>query len=457
MHVLMTPGKRHREGKVEWQESCATCDLTLPNSMWNLAKKRIRSPFRSVKSTNEVPLQTEDRGKRLTEGSRAVRRVELMDQTARSSPVRRLVSDVLSIIFEMCSEDSWTAPLQIGLVCRQWREVVLATPRAWTFIQLHTPDGAKLAAIYFERSGEYLHHVHLNELSDFDQARLVSHRIQCLRVNPLHFDVTSMCWPNLTRLRLDITAISISDVTASNFPSLQHLAFPCVKSDQRDSEWSLPALQSLQFIATRDPTWAQLLHACRESLLSLRLGVPDEVQYLPPTKLYLPKLRALWLSSLFERTSWPVELTAPALDTYVQYQASYKMPNFLLHKDLSGVTCLCIHHVPTLSGFPRLRTFHLSVGPSNAHLEVMGQLDAGDEVCPRLETLKLNMPDMSSPELRAAQESMDNWSRHRRPALVTFITGLRPSQPLHLPEVTKTTVRRSSRERGTALTHCPIL
>ena len=239
--------------------------------------------------------------------------------------------------------------------------------------------------------GGCLHHVSLNShLYNFDQVRQLSHRIQCLRLYLFSFNVTSLCWPNLTRLQLGHSRVSISDLTAANFPSLKHLAFHYIEPGQNDADWSPPALQSLRFIANWDPAWIKRLHACQRSLLSLDFRITGKTKHLPSTKLCLPKLRCL---CLFDDhwVPYPIDLTTPALGTYFQHQVSYQLQNSLLHKDLHSVTYVCIQHVPTLSVFPRLRTLHLSIGPSNAHFEI----------------IQRTLREMYSSELQAAQESMD--------------------------------------------------
>src|ERR1700687_2688338 len=61
-------------------------------------------------------------------------RQNLRERTAWIAPVRKLSSDVLSLIFEFCAEDNWRTPLRISGVSRQWRDIALATPRAWAFL-----------------------------------------------------------------------------------------------------------------------------------------------------------------------------------------------------------------------------------------------------------------------------------------------------------------------------------
>lgn len=365
-------------------------------------------------------------------------RTELVDQGACLPPISRLGFDVLSLVFELCSEDDWTAPLRIGVINRQWREVILATPRAWTFIRLDDRYGAKLTNFYFERSGRYLHHIHLNFQSDFNLFRTISHRIQCLTINPIHFNkISGLNLPNLTRIRLDSKAVYLSEVAASKFPALQHLTVPCIMSDAFPVTLAFPPLQSLQLVVYSDTAWIELAQGCQNSLISITLGIINARPSGTYPDLCLPKLRALWLTSLFD-SPWPMDIKTPELATYVQRNLSQTPYHRLLHINLSSVTYLCLHYVPTLFRFPRRLTFNLAVGPSNAHLEILAQFNTGDSICPLLMLLVLNMPGMSLVDRQAAQDDMDEWNIRHRPGLVTRVTG--PGQSLDFPEVTRASV-----------------
>jgi hypothetical protein len=364
-------------------------------------------------------------------------RTELVDQEQCLSPISRLGFDVLSLVFELCSEDDWTAPLRIGVINRQWREVILATPRAWTFIKLDDSYGAKLTNFYFERSGGYLHHTRLDDQSDFDLFRTIPHRIQCLTINPIYLGgLSDLSFPNLTRLRL-YGDVYLSQIAASKFPALLHLSASCIISDAFLVKLAFPPLQSLQLVVYSDTAWIELAQACKNSLLSVRLIISNGMGPGTYPDLYLPRLRALWFTSLFD-TGWPMDIKTPELATYVQYHSLLRSCRHLLHKDSSTVASLCLHFVPSLSSFTRLHTFNLARGTSNAHLDIMVQLNAGDGICPLLRLLVLNMPGMSLVARRDAQEVMDEWSMRHRPGLVTRVTG--PEHSLDLPEVPKASV-----------------
>jgi hypothetical protein len=85
-----------------------------------------------------------------------IRGTELVDQEPCPIPINRLGFDILSLVFELCSEDDWTAPLRIGVINRQWREVILATLRAWTLSDWTISTVQNLrASISREAAGTY--------------------------------------------------------------------------------------------------------------------------------------------------------------------------------------------------------------------------------------------------------------------------------------------------------------
>ena len=47
-----------------------------------------------------------------------------------------LPTEVLMVIFEEHAKLEWTAPAIDGKVCRHWREIVLNTPRAWSYLEI---------------------------------------------------------------------------------------------------------------------------------------------------------------------------------------------------------------------------------------------------------------------------------------------------------------------------------
>ena len=62
-------------------------------------------------------------------------------RTMAGTPVARCINealpdDVLGVIFEEHAKLDWRAPLIDGQVCRQWRQTILCSPRAWSHLKI---------------------------------------------------------------------------------------------------------------------------------------------------------------------------------------------------------------------------------------------------------------------------------------------------------------------------------
>ncbi|KAF8998054.1 hypothetical protein BDZ89DRAFT_1028479, partial [Hymenopellis radicata] len=71
--------------------------------------------------------------------------IQRSTQYIRSSPIRRLPTEVLGIIFASACTSfqrrEYTTPLSISLVCSKWREMALSTPSLWTHIYIAPHSG----------------------------------------------------------------------------------------------------------------------------------------------------------------------------------------------------------------------------------------------------------------------------------------------------------------------------
>src|SRR5450432_4128335 len=61
-------------------------------------------------------------------------RKSVTERKAWIAPIRKLPHEVLSHIFVEVSMVNWKAPLILQSVSRRWRDVVVGSPRAWTFM-----------------------------------------------------------------------------------------------------------------------------------------------------------------------------------------------------------------------------------------------------------------------------------------------------------------------------------
>jgi hypothetical protein len=96
----------------------------------------------AIKAIKETKEDLKDALCALAEAQRRVTDLEknLGQLRAWVAPIRRLPFDSLSLVFEFCGEDDWKTPLRISEVSRQWRSVVLETPRAWASLDLKDID-----------------------------------------------------------------------------------------------------------------------------------------------------------------------------------------------------------------------------------------------------------------------------------------------------------------------------
>lgn len=104
------------------------------------------------------------------------------------APIRKLPTEILTEVFLLASETDRLAPLKLAGVCHLWREIMFATPRAWSFIYLEkgSPSDVYLNT-FLERSHPRLLHLCVSEhnnLTHTIKSVLVNflHRIECLTI-----------------------------------------------------------------------------------------------------------------------------------------------------------------------------------------------------------------------------------------------------------------------------------
>ena len=138
-----------------------------------------------------------------------------------------LPNEIMGVIFEEHAKLEWKAPVIDGQVCRCWREIVLNTPRAWAYIEIHRnyqPSMGELR-LWLDRSGTAPLHVDcrsgkLYDLFSDHHTRIVS---------------------------LQVMTGSRSFFEGRDFPCMRHLDI----SRWYPIQWgSMPKLQSLQLCGT---------------------------------------------------------------------------------------------------------------------------------------------------------------------------------------------------------------
>jgi len=139
-----------------------------------------------------------------------------------------LPSEMMGVIFEEHAKLEWMAPAIDGQVCRFWREIVLNTPRAWSYIEIRYgchPSMGELR-LWLRRSG----------------------------TAPLHIDCHSeilygiLSYHHTRIVSLQATNGSKSIFEGRDFPRMQHLSI----SHWYPFQWgSMPKLQSLRLYTAR--------------------------------------------------------------------------------------------------------------------------------------------------------------------------------------------------------------
>ena len=229
-----------------------------------------------------------------------------------------LPEEVFGVIFEEHAKLEWKAPLIDEQVCRQWRQTVLCSPRAWAHLRIVRNFTSAPSKLYqwLDRSGSAPLHIHIQAIDwtrDVEKA-LDQHyrRIQSIALRRRH----------------------VSFLENRSFPILQSLTIDSLNFNTPVIRWSacgtMPALRSLRAshipmttlppnvfpplrvlaLSTADDCDSIIRHSYH-SLTSLMLGrisLQDSSQ-----PLEFPSLRFL---SLFKVKNIKHRVNVPALTTY---------------------------------------------------------------------------------------------------------------------------------------------
>jgi hypothetical protein len=365
---------------------------------------------------------------------------QLNERKSRIAPVRKASFDVLSSIFEHCSEIDWMSPLRIGGVSRLWRETILHTPRAWCFIDMSNLDAACINA-YFERSGQRGLHVALAHPDEVELFAPVAHRIQCLAFPFLSGPLEALTFPRLTRLRSapSHNAGQFSDtamITPSGFPNLRHLELRNILLEANSCE-ELWSLQTLKIRVFDNDGWSELLRACKGTLVSLQITCPDGGYLSQELQVELPNLRYLKVSDeAQEDCSWASFLVTPALQVYWEESECFKAEES--RERTESITHLRLQRVPSM--FPmQLRVLQLDISIEEFR-SLISDLKSRPSSCLHLEILEFGRSYVTSHELVEIEKTLGECNWQPRPGLVRPPT-ITAKWSVSLPDEIKVEVR----------------
>ncbi|KIM20472.1 hypothetical protein M408DRAFT_30333 [Serendipita vermifera MAFF 305830] len=354
---------------------------------------------------------------------------DIRERQAWIAPIRKLGFDVLSLIFERCSEGEWHAPLRIGAVSRTWRAVVLHSPRAWSIIDLRYLKDANAVNTYLHRSRTCLIHARIPQRG-LGTVLQISNRVSCASVS-FHQALLGLTFPNLRRLKVGNNPLP-QFFERGRFPALRHLICSDSLYDPdlfaaSSSFEGFPPLNTLEINTMRGRTFNDMLKACSASLVTLTVSYA----HLPQDKciINLPNLICLCIHRASARThSWPVVLVTPALRSYVEMDTTYPDEG-PIHKALGTVTHLRLSRMPPLSECGQLTRLQIANRDELVYPALI-ELAANKTICPDLEAIEVHLPHGAPVDADAVViKTLEITTSRERPFQITFHPRLRDDFP----------------------------
>jgi hypothetical protein len=309
-------------------------------------------------------------------------------------PIARLNSDVLAVMFEFSGEVDWKAPLSISRVCREWRLIILTTPRAWANLHLPEKPPSNLISLYVTRSQPLLLHISTpwcaiddprNQMY-LDVINRNSDRIECLSITPEHLHRLTSPFPYLRQLDLgDEYAfyVDLGSLQCSRFPSLSQLKVPNFNRPLSSATINPPPVQVLTIGTDKKGVWLKILTMMEKTLVTLRIEAYSDDDWLMPTRpLDFPLLK--YLEIIPSQNPIPFIITAktPSLRTYFVYMPIDEP--FQVEVDIALITHLHLADPVDLALYPMVR--HLRIGFHPDEIVEMIELNPG--LCPHLKDIQ---------------------------------------------------------------------
>ena len=262
---------------------------------------------------------------------------QLKEYRSLIAPIRKLPVELLSEIFISTSRIEDLVLVKITEVCRQWRQVVLATPKAWSRVWFHNdlPEERSLIYIstFLERGGRAQPRAHLPFNFDpsyhaaehpiYSLLHKSPHRIRCLsicdRQIPLlntkaFFNVVRLSFYNIDGYSWGYTrGIVPSDVDISKFPRLEAINSLEALWLATPSPDRFPNLLRLSLRADTDSVWLKIIKCTALTLESLVISCFQVYDVPGDFSIDLPVLKSLGISNLSRNAPWSARITTLSL------------------------------------------------------------------------------------------------------------------------------------------------
>ena len=339
------------------------------------------------------------------------------------TPIRTVPAEVLTEILLFASETEDLALVKLTAVCRLWRQIMLTTPRAWSFIYLKKHENRdyydRYLEVFFNRSRPLLLHLSLpDEIYDEDGMLVCMvpmivwqnrGRIRCLTISGWHLSVLlSSGWDAyfLHLETLHLTTGHFNDIeprllTRERFPVLQSLHWPSLEdrigSDFLTTFVEFVSLQHLSLEVDDEFRWLHLIWACATTLkgLEIRGHVSWIAAAIPTYNVVLPILQSLHLNYQLSKrhAGLPFRLVTPALTCIdVGMRSRQNIVPTLLAVDTLQVTCLRIRDFRIPDGYPALEVLQIDLRSSHPFMwNTEGMTMAYFPPSPHLEVIEIIM------------------------------------------------------------------
>ena len=332
-----------------------------------------------------------------------------------STPVARCINEALpeevfGVIFEEHAKLEWGAPLIDGQVCRQWRQTILCSPRAWAHLRIVYEFKSAPSKLHqwLDRSGSAPLHIKAIHWPGSLEEVLDQHckRIQSILLRGCHVAfLENRSFPILQSLTIDSLTNEIPVIRCSPMPALRFLQARSISMGALPSN-VFPPLRFLALFKSHDCD--SIIRHSYHSLTSLMLGYISMQD--TSESLEFPSLRFL---SLHIVKNIKHRMNVPALTTYhesdIMEEESFPMslPSLIEYgiyrpKDISPFNVTKLHQC-----YPNISRLSTRARPSNVR-QLLHSLSGQPTALPMLQILAVDVMYNSTPYSGEDKESMMN-------------------------------------------------
>jgi len=315
------------------------------------------------------------------------------------SPMRRLPFEIISEIMVMSAQLVWWSPALLSRVCRFWRDVAIATPRAWSLMDLRSEPSCKFASLFFERSSPCRLHFAVLGISPASQMcyvdlfRRFSERIECLVLTQDSKELIRGEYKNLTRLSINypLTYIPLDYLAIKWFPNLQFVdsgfSLHGIPDFMAVPSWKAPPILHLVVKTDFHSAWVAAIRMCAKTLRTLHVHVSHKGEGRGHPGFELPELFHLAITTEVNRhVPWHFTAKTPSLKTFYTIEGDGIYSSAI---DVRTITHLRSWEPISLARYTELRRLHVygySIDPCPT-ISFVEELCETYHTCPHLEAI----------------------------------------------------------------------